>query len=60
MDIKRILKINAEIEKIKHNKNLTEFEKYYQLLILERELEDIEADNIGERKTDFNFLFGLN
>ena len=63
MDIKKLLEINAEIEKIKSNPILNNFEKYYELLILRNEYENekkLATKEKGASEFDNLFKWDLN
>lgn len=60
MDLKKMIAINKEINKIEQNPELNEFEKYYELLILQNELEELKAKKSTPKKSGYNLLFGLN
>ncbi len=60
MDLSKLLKINKAINEIEKNPELNEFEKYYELLTLKNELEELKAKKSPKKKTGYNLLFGLN
>lgn len=60
MDYYKLVKIKKEIEKIESNPELSEFEKYYELLILKNDLEELRNKKNTQNKSGYNILFGLN
>ena len=60
MDFSKLIEINKAINEIENNPELSDFEKYYELLILKNELEDLKAKKNTQNNTGYNILFGLN
>ncbi|WP_028890843.1 hypothetical protein [Tenacibaculum sp. 47A_GOM-205m] len=60
MDVSKILEINKAIRDIELNPELSDFEKYYELLILKNELEELKTKKNTQSKPGYNMFFGLN
>ncbi|WP_281980499.1 hypothetical protein [Tenacibaculum mesophilum] len=60
MDFSKLIEINKAINEIENNPELSEFEKYYELLVLKNELEKIKTKKNTQNNSGYNILFGLN
>lgn len=60
MDFSKLIEINKAINEIESNPELSEFEKYYELLILKNELEELKNKKNTQNNSGYNILFGLN
>ncbi|WP_064968048.1 hypothetical protein [Tenacibaculum ovolyticum] len=60
MELKKLIELNKAIDEIEQNPELNEFEKYFELLVLKNELDELKAKKNTPNKSGYNLLFGLN